>query len=411
MPVFRFEAATPEGKVLKDTVDAASRFEAGRILRERHLVPLWLEDVGRGAPSSPSSLRRALAARMRSPLAPRDFASMTTRLATLLDAGLPLDAALTSMLQHGVGARPERILASIREQVRAGVSLAEAMERTQQQFSPMVLAMVRAGEASGMLATVLGEIGAATTRYDALRRRIRSALTYPAFLCCVGAGVVAFLLAFVVPRLTAIFTDFDHALPAPTQVLMALSTTVTVWWPWILATALVAALALRLWARTAAGRRTLHTAALRTPFFGTLWRRFDAGRYARTLYLLLKHGVPLHQALSITQGVLSNAALQRGSLSVRGDVIAGGTLAAALRRQKLFNAGDMQMIAAGEESGALAAMLRTVARACEADVQGALSRGMALLEPVLILVLGSIVGGIVLAIMLPLFEMGSLLSG
>lgn len=410
MPVFRFEAATPEGKVLKDTVDAASRFEAGRILRERHLVPLWLEDVGRGAPSTPSSLRRALAARMRSPLAPRDFASMTTRLATLLDAGLPLDAALTSMLQHGVGARPERILASIREQVRAGASLAEAMERTQQ-FSPMVLAMVRAGEASGMLATVLGEIGAATTRYDALRRRIRSALTYPAFLCCVGAGVVAFLLAFVVPRLTAIFADFDHALPAPTQVLMALSTTVTVWWPWILATALVAALALRLWARTAAGRRTLHTAALRTPFFGTLWRRFDAGRYARTLYLLLKHGVPLHQALSITQGVLSNAALQRESLSVRGDVIAGGTLAAALRRQKLFNAGDMQMIAAGEEAGALADMLRTVARACEADVQGALSRGMALLEPVLILVLGSIVGGIVLAIMLPLFEMGSLLSG
>ena len=336
-----------------------------------------------------------------------DLANATRQLATLLSSGLPLMEALSVLVEQEEVVALKGALASVRDAVREGSSLADALKANSKVFSSLYVNMVSAGEASGMLDITLERLADFLDEQVRFRGRILAALAYPAFMTIVGVGMLFFIFSFVMPRVVGMFADMKQQLPFITVILLnAVRFFSSFWWAILLALG-GAAYYIRNYIHTPAGKEALDIRLLRLPVFGSLIRMIAVSRFTRTLGTLLQSGVPTLTALDIVKSVVGNSVLARAIQNARENVREGEPIADPLRRSGLFPPVMVQMVAVGEKSGELEKMLLKISDSFDRTVETRITGLMALMEPVIILAMGLIIGFVVIAIMLPMLEMSS----
>lgn len=407
MPVFEYKALDNRGKTVSGIVDAESAFAARQKLRGSNVFPIRVqEDRTAAAREEGESIlsRLGLSGRIR----PAELAVTTRQLATLIGAGLPLVAALDSVISQSGSHSSKRIMSQVKDGILEGKSLAESLERYPATFSTLYTNMVKAGEASGTLEIVLNRLADITERQQALMTRIRAALTYPILMTVVGLFVLVLLLTYVVPRITSIFSSMNQLLPLPTRILIQVSEFMALYW-WLLLLGVAAVLlVLRVFARTRQGKRFFDSLRLRIPVIRQLQRKLVVTRFSRTLGSLLENGVTMLTALDVARNVSGNVIVAEAIEESAQSVKKGLGLADSLAATGVFPALCIQMIQVGEKSGELEPILAKVADAYENELETLVVSATALLEPLLILAMGVIVGFIVLSVCLPIFEMNQL---
>ena len=407
MPQFAYACLDAKGKTRRGSIDAPTKQAAIARLRSDGLTPYELSLLAGGEKKTVEPFwKRRIEWRKKAPKAA--VAAMARQLATLLKAGLPLDRALYAIYSGDAKSPLSQVVASLHETILGGKDLAQGLAMYPTIFSSTFVAMTRAAESSGALDLVMERLAGHLEQEVAMRRKARSAMAYPMFMLIIGFAVVIFLLSFVIPQVTRIFADMGRELPAPTRLLLAISDSFRDWWPLLLCGALLCFLGAWRFARSEKGRRFLQTRLFKLPLAGKIYGQAQLGNFARTLGMLLKNGVPLLQGLRIARAASSNALITDSVDAMIEGVQAGRELSSFMLNETVYPPIARQMIAAGEKSGRLADMLLWVATDSENWVEARLQSLASLLEPVMILILGALVGFVVIAIILPIFEMSSL---
>jgi len=403
MPAFAYQALDAAGKTQRGVLQGDTARAVRGLLRERGLNPLSVDEVREGAPGDG-------AVRLRRGLSGAQLALLTRQLATLIGAGLPIDEALGALSEQAENERQRALTMSLRARVMEGASLAQAMAEFPDAFPDIFRASVAAGEQSGRLDGVLEKLADYAEARDALGQKILAALAYPLLLTLVAVAVVAGLLTWVVPQIVGVFQNLHQALPLATRVLIALSAFLRAW-GWLALLALLAlVVAGRVALRGEAARARWHAWQLRLPLVGRLVRAANTARATRTLALLAGSAVPLLDALGIAAQVVSNLpmreALKRAAIKVR----EGGAFSRALGESGQFPPVALRLIASGERSGELPRMLEEAAAQQQRELDRWLTALTAVLGPAVILVVGAIVLFIVLAILLPIFNLNQMVK-
>lgn len=339
-----------------------------------------------------------------------DIAVMTRQLATLVRAGVPLVDSISALTEQVEKESLVRVLSSVRESLNEGTSFAKSLEQHPKVFEPLFVNMVSAGEASGTLENVLERLADYMESQARLRGKVASALAYPVLMMFIGGGLVAFLMIAVVPKVTSIFQNLGQALPWNTQLLIFTSGIIANYWYAIILLGVLSFVGFRRWKSKPAGRMRWDIIRLKAPLFGRLNLLVAVARFTRTLSTLLASGVPLLKAMEIGRNVLGNAKLEGVVTEAIGSIREGESIAEPLKRSGAFPPMVIHMIAIGERSGQLESMLENVSRAYESDVETRVTALTSLLEPLMILVLGGVVGFIALSILLPLMQMNQLVQ-
>jgi len=409
MPLFSYRAVTPAGDVSSGELEAANESEIFDRLRDQGLLPMQIAQSIGAAAAGPRAARPARASLFTPRRVTRDnVLGLTRELATLLRAGLPLDRALELLITLAPSLPVAVMLQGIRDEVRGGKSLSQALDARREVFSRFYVNIVRAGEAGGALGTVLARMAETMERTKELRDSVRSALIYPTILVFVAVASVMVLLVFVVPQFQTTFAQAGKALPIPTQIVIVAGTFLRNWWWAVLPAAVLAVLWFRRRGRTPAVRRVRDTRMLRMPLLGDLIAKVEIARFARTLATLLANGVTLLAGLSIVKETMGNVVLASALDGVTAKLREGKGFGRPLAETGLFPRLATQMILVGEESGRLEEMLGRVADVYDREVATAIKRFLAVLEPVLILGLAVLVGGIVFSILLGVMGMSEL---
>jgi len=399
MAAFRYEAVDAAGRPRRGLLDAASARAARDALRGEGLFPTAVDALS-GSPSARIDTTR---------LAQGILALVTRQLATLVTSGMPLDQALAAVAEQADHPGAVRVLTAIREQVAAGETLASALSRFPRTFSQLYRGLAAVGAESGQLGHVLSRLADYLEARQALRQKFVAALIYPALVTLIALAVIATLLLYVVPQIVAVYQQSRQTLPWLTRALIASSDFVraTGWyWLGLLAVlAIGAALALR----RERWRERWQAWLLATPVVGTILRGLDTARFASTLAILIGSGAPLLRALETAGGVVWARPIRQAALAAGALVREGVSLARALASQRVFPALLVHLVANGEASGQLPAMLDRAAREQDADVERRLTWLAALVQPVLIVFMGAIVLVLVLAVMLPIVSMNQLI--
>ncbi len=405
MPVFKYKGYRADGRSAGGILDAESPRVARLKLRKGGIFPTDLHEQDRSeSPGRTSSVSVGGSAVLKG----ADLSLLTRQLGTLLVAGLPLVDAIGVLIDQNERKAVQTLLAEIREQIREGRSLSAALAAYPRDFSPLYMHMIEAGEASGALDQVLLQLADFLEQQDALKHKIVNATLYPALMLCVGVGVLFFLMTFVIPKITAVFADLHQALPWPTQVLMSVSAFLGAFWPLLIAGGGLGAIALRRWVRTPAGIAWRDRVVLSLPVIGEVARMVAVSRLTHTLATMLASGVPLLDALTVAKRVMNNVVLERAVETARENIREGESIADPLKRSGQFPPLVTHMIAVGERSGDMEDMLRKVSQIYDAETDRTISRLTALMEPIMILIMGVIVFCIVLAILLPIFQMSQI---
>ncbi len=399
MSIFEYEALNTAGKSIRGIVDAESPRTARVKLRGQGLYPTRIGEEGRAEAERVPFLSWGGGVRVKT------MALAYRQLSTLVEAGIPLVSSFSALIEQLNNPALKKIFTQVRERVREGSSFADALSLHPRVFSNLLIGMVRSGEMSGTLALTLTRWADFSEQQVALRDRIRAALTYPIFMFIIGLGVLFFLLTFVVPSVTKIFSDLGRALPLPTQILIGLSGFLSRFWWALLAGILLFVFWLRKIWRSDSGALAWDRLKLRLPLAGGFYRNLAISRWARTLGTLLSGGLPLLQAMGTSQEVAGNRLIAQALEEARENVREGAEMASSLRKSGFFPAVVLEMVAVGEKSGSLGKMLEKVAGSMENEVESDLRVLISLLEPVMILVMGVGVGFIALSILLPILEM------
>lgn len=375
-------------------------------------------EVGRGptrAPAVPSrgtkSRGRRWAAGWAGGVPARNLGAFTRQFAMMMDAGVPLVQCLGVLGEQEEDTRLAAAILAVRNEVEGGGGLADSMRRHPDAFDALYTNMIAAGESGGILDTILGRLATCLEANVKLRRQVRSALTYPVAVIAIAAVVVGGILWKVIPTFAALFEGIGASLPLPTRVVIAASDSLVTLLPAFAAGGLGAAGALRWFRATTRGRRLGDAALLRAPVVGAILRKIAVARFCRTLSALFGSGVPILEGLAITAGTVGNAVIEEAVLTTRAAVERGESMSGPIRASGVFPVAVVHMIDVGETTGALDAMLGKVADVCEEDVDASVAGMMALLEPILIALLGVVVGGIVVAMYLPIFDLIGRLAG
>lgn len=400
MPLFEYSGLDSQGRKKNGTIDGPGRKAVSLQLRSQGIYPTELRET--------SAQRRThwVSRRFGRPrkLPPGELAAATRQMATLLGAGLPLDDALNTVNEQADQPLLSRTFAKIREEVVQGGTLHQALAAHRHIFPDLFINMIQVGEDSGTLDKAMHRLADFLENQARMRARIQAALAYPLLMTLVGSGVLVFLFTFVVPKITGMLDELGQALPWPTLLLIALTDFLASWW-WLLGLLLIGVLfALKRYRDTEAGRMRTDTLVLKIPLFGRLLQLIATARFARTLGTLLENGVPLLRALDIARNLLTNRVLNVAVETATLRVKEGGSLAAALKQSAVFPPMLAQVTAAGEKSGQLEEMLFRVADTYEHQTDLSVTSMLSLLEPLMILVMGTVVGFVVLAILLPIFQ-------
>ena len=401
MASYRFEASNAAGRIEQGLIEADSARSARTTLRSRGLVPIAVDAVatGRGASATPFRRRR---------FSESELALATRQLSTLLAARLPLATALAATIEGTENAAVREVLSAVRSEVVAGHRLADAFAQFPLEFPEVYRATVAAGEESGDLAQVMERLADYIEERQALRGRILAAFVYPAVVTLVAVAIVVFLMTYVVPQVVEVFKQTRQVLPWPTRALLGTSEILRAGGLWIALGLVIAVVALRRWLAQPGPKAAWDALALRLPVVGRMLRSINTARFAATLAILTAAGVPLLRALEAARATLANAVLARAVSEAITAVREGSTLARALGAAKVFPPMLVHLAASGEATGELAAMLQRAAGNLAREVERRALLLTTLLDPLLILTMGALVLGIVLAVLMPIMEINQL---
>lgn len=410
MAVFEYKGFDGAGKAVSGVIDAEAARVARSKLRSQGLFPTELNEqqAGRGATKGKGLSVEVDFSKYIERISVQDVATMTQQLSTLVGASIPMVEALTAMIDQVDKPKLRVILADVRDKVREGSTLADAMKPHPEVFDDLYVNMVRAGEASGALETVLIRLAAHTEALVRLRSKLIAALIYPVLMSLVGVAIVLGLFVFIIPKIKRVFDSFDAELPWITEFLLATSDFMTTFW-WLLGIVVAAAIyGFRRWKKTEEGSRKFDALVLKMPVFGRINRVVAVARFCRTLATLLDSGVPILNALRITSTIVQNHVLSDVIDEAARNVTEGQSLAVPLKQSNQFPPLVTHMIAIGERTGELENMLGKVADAYEAEVETTVETLTSLIEPLLILAMGGVVAFVALAILLPMLNLSSL---
>lgn len=408
MPVFSYKALSPGLKKPKEGVlDAENPRAARDRLRQLGLFPVEIvqehsEDARRPA----NGAKRWLSPR----LASGELAVLTRQLATLLKAGLPLVEALKALEEQTENATQRRVLSQIKDKVLEGSALADALGRFPKAFPELYVNMVRSGEFTGRLDTVLERLAEHLEKQQLLKSRLVSKLAYPVFILLTSLGILTLLMAYVVPKVGSIFSQLGKNLPLPTRVLLGGSEFFKESFPLLIGISVLGGVFLNRALKTKPGRRLFDRFLFELPVAGGLLKKISVARFSRTLGVLLSAGIPLLKALEITRPIINNVLFQEALQRCQERIREGGSMAQTLKESGLFPPMLVHMVSVGERSGELESMLLKVAESYETQTESSIETIMGLIEPVMILFMGGIVGFVVMSILLPIFEMNQLIK-
>lgn len=400
MPVFAYKAKQGPSRTVEGRLTAESRAAAAGRLEAMGCMPVWIEEAEEthGPAVDPAPRAR---------IAPGEITVFTRQLAGLLRAGVPILKALSIIRDQAGNAVFQSVIGGIVTEVRDGKMFSEALRRHPRLFPELYVNMVRSGESAGALDEVLMRLAEARESDEELRGKVMGALAYPAFVLAVGFASVFVILTFFLPRIMNLFQGMGRVLPLPTRIVMAVSGFFAGYWGWLVAGGGIVVLAGLRFSRGERGRLVLDGLILRLPLVGKFIRDTDIVRFARTLALLVKAGIPVERALALGGNTLANGRLREGMRSVVEETVRqGATVAAGLRRRPEWPAFVTSMVAVGEESGRLDEVLIEVAEFYQRELDRGLKLITTLLEPVLILLVGVVVGFIIFAMLLPIFQIG-----
>lgn len=407
MAGYEYQALDRQGRAVKGVIDGDAERQVRALLRERGLTPLHVGAI-RTQPEAGAPGRRSW--RSRRGISGNELALLTRQFATLVRAGLTLEECLNALIEQTESARTRNVLAGVRGRMLEGQSLARSMAHFPQAFPDIYRVMIDAGEQSGRLVEVLERLADYTENRQALRQKVLLAFIYPALVTTVAVAVVALLLVYVVPQVTRVFENTGQTLPLVTRVLISISDFARAsGLVWVIG-ALIGVVAFVAALRSPAVRLRWHRLLLRLPVVGRVTRGVNAARFADTLGILTASGIPLLPALQSAVPVVNNLPMRAGVEEALRQVREGGSLSRSLGKTRLFPPLVIHLIASGESSGRLDAMLQRAAEAQARELENWVKALTALLEPVLILVMGVIVLFIVIAILLPIFEMNQLIK-
>ncbi|HUW60585.1 MAG TPA: type II secretion system inner membrane protein GspF [Candidatus Bathyarchaeia archaeon] len=410
MAIYEYKAITKAGKQTKGIIDADSPAVARRKLREQDLFPTDMTEAagGKKATVVATADRPAIdepKGFVFGRVPTRDLALMTRQFGVLLQAGMPLVEALTALLEQTPRPRLKKAIYDIRDKVKSGSTLADALARHPRIFSQLYSNMVRAGESGGALEQVLQRLAEIEEHQAKLKAQIKSAIAYPAFMGVVAFGIVSFLMLVIVPRITQIFEKQKQELPTITKVMVSISHIVGSYW-WLMIGVIVALFFLwRLWVGTDRGRMKWDRIRLKLPVYGSLLIKLISARFARTLGTMLESGLTMMNSLDVVKTVIGNKPIEESMADVKAGVRRGRDLAQPLRDTGFFPPMLIHMIELGQRSGQIENMLLRVADTYDDDVRLATEAMVGLLEPIIIIFMGVVVGFLVLAILLPILSM------
>ena len=402
MSAFEYTALDAQGRELRGVLEGDSARQIRQLLRDQALLPVTVTEV------SDAPKRKSFSFSFGNRIKTADLALLTRQLSTLVRSGIPLEEALLAVSQQSEKARVRSVVAGVRARVMEGRTLAEGLAAFPNVFPEIYRATVSAGEQSGHLDSVLERMADFTENRQVLQQKITNAMIYPVLLTVVCLGIVGLLLGYVVPEVVRVFEAGDRPLPILTRILIGASDLLRAWW-WLLISVVVAAIwGFRRWIRDPAARFRYDAFKLRLPIIGRITRGNNAARFARTFSILTASAVPVLEALRIAAEVVTNTTMRRAVQDAAVRVREGAPIARSLGASKLFPPMLVHLIASGETSGELEAMLERAADNQERELDGVVNTAVGILGPVMILLMGGFVFVIVIALLLPIFQLNQL---
>jgi general secretion pathway protein F len=407
MPVYEYTAITAGGKTVTGIIDADNSSEAREKLRSTNVFPTAITEAY-DTSYSPKKPKRFQNFKLFSGISARELTSTTRQLATLVGAGFPLVSAIYALIPQTASLPLKKTLSRIKDSIEEGNSFAESLTEFPDIFPPLFVNMIRAGEASGTLEIVLERLAEINENRQVQKNRIISIMAYPAVMTVLGFGILTFLLVSIVPEFISIFSDMKHALPIPTRIIKFISDQLSSYW-WALLVVMIAAYtAFHRLKKTAGGNYLIDKIILRLPGIKILATKIAVARFARTLGSLLENGIPMLTALDIVKNIVGNMLIAEAVQGAGQKVEKGMGLGISLEEAGVFPPLSVQMIKVGEQSGDLEKMLLKTADVFENEVESTLIGLTSILQPLLVVFMGVIILFIVLAIILPIFEMNQL---
>ncbi len=396
-----WKGRTPTGEVLSGEYIAENKQEMINYLRKRKIIITHIRH-------KPKDINMSFGFKNR--IKTKDLGVFTRQFATMVNAGLPMVQCLDILSKQLEKPQFQKVVSAVMADVESGTTLAEALKK-HKCFSDLYVNMVDAGEAGGILDVILNRLAVYLEKADALVRKVKGAMTYPAVVFLVAMGATTFMLLFIIPTFAKMFTDFGGTLPTPTRIVMGLSDFLRANW-WLLLGGLIGAFFLfRRYYKSEKGKYNVDKGLLSIPVLGSVIRKSSVARFTRTLGTLISSGVPIMNGLEITARTAGNKVIEEAIMETRTSISEGNTIADPLKDSGVFPPMVVQMIAVGEQTGALDEMLDKIADFYDSEVDTAVSAMTSIIEPLMIVLMGGIVGGMLIAMYLPMFKLVSVVSG
>jgi len=405
MGQFNWEGTTRSGQVMKGVMEAPSEDAVKAQLRSQSIVPGKIKEAGKG-----------LDMELKIPgfepkVTTKDLVVFTRQFATMIDAGLPLVQCLDILSKQQENKTFKKNLTQVKEDVESGSTFADALKKHPKAFDELYVNLVAAGEVGGILDTILNRLAAYIEKAMKLKKKVKSAMTYPATIVGIAVLVISVILVFVIPQFQSMFEDFGQTLPLPTLVVIALSEFIQSYILVIIAGSFVTVWILKRIYRTPKGRLYMDTMFLKLPVMGVLIRKVAVAKFTRTLGTMISSGVPILDGLDIVAKTAGNKIVENAIYKVAQSISEGKTIAEPLEKSGVFPPMVCQMIAVGEQSGSIDTMLNKIADFYDDEVDDAVGNLTAMMEPLLMLFLGTTVGGLVIAMYLPIFQLAGAVGG
>ena len=397
MSIFQYRAKKASGETISGQIEAQNQEAAIDLLSQRGLLPIALEE------------KNTLASSQGGQIKPRKISSkeiyyFSQQLSSLMKAGIPILRALSLISRQLTNPYFKYAIEDIERQIKDGQTLSNCLLNYPKIFNPFYVAMVHTGEESGNLREILERVSRYQKNQEEIASKVRSALAYPLLMAAVGIGTVIFILTFVMPRVTSLFTSVNQELPLPTQILIAISTFMRNAWPWILLTLVALAFFVARWRESSVGRAALSRLKLKVPLYGSFILKAELAKFCRALALLLHSGIPLIKGIRIAVPILDNQTIQKELAACEKDLEAGGSLGSSLKKAGYIPEMMTNLLLIGEESGTFEEVLNDIADSYDQETNETIKTLTTLLEPIMILTIGLIIGFIVIAMLLPIFQ-------
>lgn len=405
MSTFIYKAKAPNGSVLEGLIEAEELKQAMEKLKNQRFVVLELNEKKAGIGEFLKSLNP-----MKPKVASKDLVIFSRQLSTLVAAGVPIVQGLSILESQAESPVFKSVLAKVKTDIESGLSISDAMKKHPEAFPELYVSMIKAGELGGILDTILERLSAYLENSEALKGKVKSAMMYPAVISTIAGAVTVFLLVGVIPTFKEIFESFGAELPLPTQILINMSDFLKNQILLVLATPVAAVFGIKRFYATPAGRAKIDAILLKLPLFGVILKKVAIAKFTRTLGTLMKSGVPILQALETVASTAGNVVVEGVIRTTMDSIREGGRLTDPLKKSPIFPNMVVQMIGVGEETGSLDQMLTKIADFYDQEVDDAVKGLTSMMEPLIMVVMGIVIGGIVIAMFMPMMSLGDLAS-